>query len=679
MPQEYNNILVVTSDELVPAFYNSIKTLQSTIARYRNKDYGIKRIRRGGNGGQMLVSYDSLPPEIQQCIPDPRKHANILEMFYKVDAAATQFFSEYEFEDGTYLSMEHQEEYLINASVLKAAVLLKSAREYERRTKGGSMVGIMTSICKDVTAFNKTLQAKHNVAHNLPHSEKRFKEVFKKFSKEDGEFDFASLISGRLKNENAKKVTDHVLQMLNDMFATQVSKPTRTEVARQYAAFLSGYVEVICQETGEVYDPKDFKNLSDNTIITYLGKWEEKIATYKIRSGDRQIFMKNFKPYHSLEKPAFAGAIISVDDRQPVFHYQDNKRMWFYNAIDLGSEAFTCWVYGKSKEGIIVDFYRQLVRNYTEWGFKLPAEIEAESSLNSSFVNTFLRPGAMFDHVRIEANNARGKRIEAYYRQLRYEYEKQREGWLARPFAQSESNQAGNQKVPVIPYNQIVDGCLKDIEDWNNSPHSVHKDKSRWEVFCEMQHPDLKPTNWKAILPHLGFMTPTSCNTGIIKLQGKEFLLGDHGQIYTGEKLINMMKLVEGRDINVYWLDDNQGQVLKAVIMSGGTIIGEAIPKPTYSRATIERTPSQEAARSTMSAYVQTIEGYMQAKASQISDMLIIDNRERTLNRKFVMPGLKSTSTTLTENAEILEDPEETGTMPVEVNRTFTRNLGDRF
>ena len=86
--------------------------------------------------------------------------------------------------------------------------------------------------------------------------------------------------------------------------------------------------------------------------------------------------------------------------------------MWFYLGIDLGSEAITTWVYGTSKEGIILDFYRQMVRNYAEWGLPLPDEIECESNLNAAYREGFLKSGNMFQNVRIEANSARSKRCE---------------------------------------------------------------------------------------------------------------------------------------------------------------------------------------------------------------------------------------------------------------------------
>jgi hypothetical protein len=682
MPHEWNNTWVVTVEELVPRWFNCIKTLQSNITRYKGKPYGIKKVQSGGMGRPMLIAFDSLSTEIQNGIGDPRNIGHLLEMFYRIDSDAVTFFTTHKVDNIVTLELKYQNEYITNASVLKACVALKAARVNERRTKNGSLKGVMSTICADVISFNKVLLAKHNVKHTLPHSEKRFKETFKAFLNDGGEaFNYKSLISAKIRNVNAQKVTDHLMAVLNQMFAMQTAKPTRTQIGRQYDAFMAGYVELINEDTGEIYDPKDFKPLSESTVFNYLSKWEERIGTYTLRSGDRQKLFSQFKPYHSLDKPTYAGSLISIDDRQPPFQYATGLRPWFYNAIDLASEAFTCWVYGKSKEGIITDFYRQLVRNYTEWGFNLPAELEAEMSLNASFIKTFLRPGAMFQHVRIEANNARGKRIEAYYRQLRYAVEKDRTGWLARPFSKSEANQAGNAPVPLVPYKDIIDGCLRDIEDWNNSPHSVHTNKTRWQVFKEMQNPDLKPTNWKAILPYLGYTTTTSCNKGIIHLENREFLLGDDGEVYTGDRLISLMKIVEGREFDIFWLDNNNGGVLKAVIMLDDTVICEAVPKPTYNRARIERTPTDEAARNVMSAYENTLTAYQRRKAASIDNIVVIDNTVKTLNRDFVIPGITRYEAKEDGAAvEILEPaPDEAEVLFTTPPKTFTKSLKDRF
>ncbi|GHU96198.1 hypothetical protein FACS1894156_6970 [Bacteroidia bacterium] len=252
---------------------------------------------------------------------------------------------------------------------------------------------------------------RNKVNHTLPNNSVVLRKLLKKFKKEG----VKGILSGHIGNQYTRKVTHDVEMFLNSLFADFEQKSTKAEIDRQYNGFLDGYIEVINNETGELYSAADFPRLSVSTITTYLNKWRNKIGTYGIRSGNRQIFMAQFKPYHSLEQPKYAGSIISVDDRQPVFNYAPTKRLWFYNAIDLGSEAFTCWVHDTTKEGMILDFYRQLVRNYAEWGMNLPAEIEAELNLNISFKDTFLAEGNMFQYVHIEPNNARASDMLTQY------------------------------------------------------------------------------------------------------------------------------------------------------------------------------------------------------------------------------------------------------------------------
>lgn len=653
MPHIWNNIVVVTKDELVPVWFRSENTLKSTIKRYADKAYGIKKVQIGGNGRQMLISFDSLDKVIQDGLGDPRKLNHILERFYKTDGKAVDFFKRYRFDNGTgeYLDIKYQERYIINASVLQAVIALKTERESQRRTKAGTLKGVFKTLVDDVVSFNEILDKKFGVMHTLPSGEKQFKKVLSDFAGSN----YESLISGKHKNQNNLKVNDLTIELLNNLFAGQSNKPTATEVHRQYESFLSGYLQVINTATGEEYQPSAFKALCANTVTNYMAQWTNKIGTHAKRSGDRQKLMAKFKPYHSLIQPKFSGSILSIDDRQPPFKMPDGNRIWFYNGIDLGSEAFTCWVPGKSKEGIIVDFYRQLVRNYATWGINLPNELEAEMSLNSSFVDSFLRDGEMFSHVRIEANNARGKRIEAYYRQLRYKHEKQRTGWLARPHAMSESNQIGGEQVPTLQYGEIVRGCLQDIEDWNNAPHSVHKELSRWEVFLKYQHPNLRPTNYAGILPYIGHKTPTSCNVGIINLNNAEFLLADDGKIALGKTLISLMQQVEGKEIDIYWLDDDHGDVLKALVFIGGKMICEAMPKPIYQRARIEQTDEDIKNRQLMSSYVATIEAFGRRQRQSIDPILIIDNTPKP-SKSFVMPGLHKGFKAHEDDGQILDD-----------------------
>lgn len=654
MPVYVDDILVVTKEEILNArddngmpFFNCWNSLRSTIARYANKPYGMKRLNRGGGRGkQMHIKFDTLSSELQEAIGDPRKGNHPLLKHFQVDEEAVFYYASFRTRNGG-LDPEKQQRYITEASLLNAAVaFMEERRQMWERMQKSSMRGLEASVCVDILSFRPVLRNKFKREYTLPENEVRLKEKLRNYAKLEGEARYQFLISGQTGNSNASVKTLSQIQILESMFISQKHKPTPTEVADQYNAFLDGYVEVISKDTGEVYNPKDFGKLSLRTITSYLGSWHSRIATHSKRAGNRQQFIGNYLPYGSMYQPDFAGSIISVDDRNPPFWYAKGKRMWFYCAYDVGAHAFTAWVYGKTKEGIIVDFYRQIVRNYTAWGIPLPAEIECESSLNSSYRENMLADGAMFQYVRMEANKARGKYIERVWGKMRYEVDKKREGWLARPNALRESNQFGEDKVQIVPYDELAYQCLEDIQNWNNSLHpnqEKYPGMSRWEVFMENQNPDLrKETNWSMILPFIGYKTETSCKAGTIKLQRKEFFLGLNGQISTGDELIDLLEGVEGKELDVYWLDDHNGEVLKALVYLRGSnrMMCEAILKPKFHRAKIEQTAEDRKNMSLVMSYINTFSGFISRRKQEIEPVWVVDKRKKSVSTKFVIPGL---------------------------------------
>ncbi len=219
MPHTWNNILVATKEELVPARWNSIKSLQQELYRYKDKPYGIKRALLGGNGRQLLVVFDSLPSEVQDGIGDPRKVKHPLERFYKIDKEAVTYYSnEFIYPDGSYLTPEAQERYIINACMIKAIFTLEKARKTIRLNQGGSLKGITATLCTDAITFQELLKAKHSVQHSLPTHPQHFKNTLTKFSK-SGYISLIKDTKGKSKR-NAQKATPEIIKLLNDLFAT---------------------------------------------------------------------------------------------------------------------------------------------------------------------------------------------------------------------------------------------------------------------------------------------------------------------------------------------------------------------------------------------------------------------------------------------------------------------------
>lgn len=651
-----NNKVAVELEELVPAYWNCLKSLQSELNRYKLKPFGIKRLQLGGNGRKLLIDFDTLKTTIQTALGDPRSIDNPLETFFEFDAEAVQYYAKFK-RAGNALETDEQERYIVNVSVMLAAIKLEEARIAERIKLRGSTRGMTALLVKDVERFNATLKIKYEVTHNLPTSEKQFKKLLKD-CKEDLYYPIIKDPKGGKVN-NARKVDDKTELIFNGLFKNQLHKPTPTEVARCYDAFLNGYAEVFNDETGEMFDPKEYKKLSNTTIINYINKWENRIATHFSRSGDRQHYMSQYTTPHQLDIPVYSGSIISIDDRNPPFWYEKGKRAWFYIGCDIASQCFTTVVYGKTKEGIIVDFYRQMVRNYTEWNLPLPHELECESSLNSSFRNTLLRPGGMFQSTRIIANKASGKYIERMFGKMRYNIEKESYGWISRPHAKKESNQAGPGENKIIPYNQLINDRMLEIEQWNNMPHPSEPSMSRFDYFIKKQHPDLKPTNWQAILPIIGYKTETSCKLGYIALQGKKRAIANEGTILKGEALTNVLKIIESKEVTVYWLDGNDGQVIKALVYFNNKLICEVLEMPRYNRASIERSESDHKARILQTSYVASVETFVKQQIAKFENINIIDKNLKTVNSNFKFSNLKRFEAKEEHFPEVFENEEE--------------------
>ena len=123
-----------------------------------------------------------------------------------------------------------------------------------------------------------------------------------------------------------------------------------------------------------------------------------------------------------------------------------------YLGVDLGSEAIVTWVYGTSKEGIILDFYRQMVRNYAMWGLPLPAEIECESNLNADYRDGFPERRACSKSFGSRPTVPEASVAEAYWKPIRYQLEETAYRLDRASVARSEANQAGTDKKEIVPY-----------------------------------------------------------------------------------------------------------------------------------------------------------------------------------------------------------------------------------
>ena len=115
------------------------------------------------------------------------------------------------------------------------------------------------------------------------------------------------------------------------------------------------------------------------------------------------------------------------------------------------------------------------------------------------------------------------------------------------------------------------------------------------------------------------------------------------------------MKQIEGKEIEVYWLDSNEGDLIKAIAYCGGRYICEVQPMPKFQRAHAEQTEADMVAKALQDAYTMTIVRFVQHHSKQIAEVGII-NRAPARQRAFVIPSLKRYEATNTTDVEILTD-----------------------
>ncbi|PZP39452.1 MAG: hypothetical protein DI598_19950, partial [Pseudopedobacter saltans] len=157
----------------------------------KGKGFGkdISIIGRGGNGNEVLIEFESLPPVYQSLVQerlcngaDPYQYAakQPLRDMVKPDPKARQFFENYELPNGDQLSDEYKLHWSNGAAILNAfAALLADKRKLKKdwNISIGDFWKLATELVKDAYIMRR-------FPHSLPSSERHLKPRFNAFVKD---------------------------------------------------------------------------------------------------------------------------------------------------------------------------------------------------------------------------------------------------------------------------------------------------------------------------------------------------------------------------------------------------------------------------------------------------------------------------------------------------------------
>lgn len=621
----------LSKDELAPIM---------SAANYKklaaNKEINVVRPGKG-LGSYALVEIATIPMRFQERIKlkygDMKEDVtrNWLGSHYHIDAKAREFYTRFRFDNGDALTPEHIQEYTVNASVIEAVMRAMEDATFMRKAMKAGPVN-----WGELAGAISYYQAEFG--HTLPVSSNRFKKRVNEF-KANG---YESLISRKFKNQNRRKVTYKIEDLVRGL-AAQAEHPYDTVVAEMYNQFVTGNCEAYDPETGEIFNPEDFTDKSGNPVvlskstIANILKQPKTIALLAKVHQTQWNFNNSQRPYHLRSLPQYAFSKISADDRDLPRPMRDGNYVHAYYVSDVASGAVVGYAYNRNKnKDLFLDCMRNMFQTIDQNGWYMPAQIEVEHHLVNKFTDGLMQAGVVFPLIHwCNPGNSREKRQEHVNRGKKYSVEKRTQQNIGRWWAKLEANRPKVEKVydelnntyrvPTYTYEQLVADDIASIKEWNNQPHPNQKKypgMTRWDVLCGTQNPDLRPWDKAVLYRYIGEHTETS-------IRQNAYLTVNHEVYRLSDP--NVIDRLEPRNyqVDAYWLAGADGNVQEIYVYQHGRLIDTCQKVKRYNEATAEQTEADKAAYTEQAKYVAKFDKMM--KDGKIKRVGILAKEESKL------------------------------------------------
>lgn len=595
----YGNALCVSYDDLVGGGIMSAANYKQLAHRGK-----LSVVRAGkGLGNCALVAVDSLPEkykaEVRKMYPEGNK-TRLMEWVkknYEIDANAAVFFSDPK-QTLVRLNPEKQHEYIVNASVLNCCIRLYNRavicqKMFGNRYNWDEMAGVIACLR---TAYG----------HTLPESTMRFRKKVSEYRK----WGYSSLISGKIGNQSARKVTKKEERAIICL-ASLPNKPYNTNVAEMWNMFVTGELEVFDPKTGELLDPDDYTDkkgdpivLSETTITNYLNRPKNRLLIDHAQKS-WTTFMHENAPHVHRHGGSYSLSKVSLDDRDlPRKESVTKERPKAYYAYDVTSGCCIGQAYSRKKNtDLVMECFRSLLRTLERHGLGCPGEIEVEHHLMGQWRESFLKAGVVFPFVRFCApTNSQEKYAEQMNGAKKRSVEKKNHEGIGRFYAKDRHYRTESKKIfdekndtyedkEYYSWEQLIADDLSDIREFNNQLHPDQKrfkGMTRWQVFIECQNAELKPLNKMAWARYVGEHVRTSIRrNSYCTVCGESWWLSD----------VEVIEKLEPNNLEVdaYYLRDDDGKMTEVWIYQNDLPIDRLENVGTFNRNTLEQTDKDRA------------------------------------------------------------------------------------
>jgi len=571
------------------------------------------RIRRAAPNSPALVDYNSIPDRFKEIIKerygDPTESVKPSQFkdYITLDAEASTYYSRYRLPDGRALPPETQTEYINNASILNSIHTLVTRRTTKRRSLGASKVNIWDAIAEQVEIIRSDYK------HTLPGNTRRLRDKYKQY-KTDG---YDSLIHKGFGNDNRRLVNEQI-EALFMAIAAMPNKPFSSTVYDEYIKFMTGQIDIVDLNTGELFNRENFYDennnpilVSESTVWNYLSNPKNKAAVSKVRSSSLE-YNSTHRPHHLRHAPYYSMSKVSLDDRDLPRKLKDGTRVKAYYAYDVASRTCIGVAYNRYKTTeLFIDCLRNMFRFLNNNGIGLPMEVEVEHHIVNQFKDDLFKADVVFPFVRwCNPGNSQEKRAEHLNREKKYGFEKRYQDGIGRFYSKLEANRPKVDKISdasndnyndkTYSFDQLVADDLEVIRNFNFSQHpdrELYPGMSRMEVLINNQNPDVREINQAQLAFFIGEKTSTSIRRSkFMKVQYAWYKLPSPELI--GKLAPNNLT------VDAYYIPDDDGTIDKLYIYQNNNFICEAEKEVSYNEATAEQTETDRNAFTEQSKYV---------------------------------------------------------------------------
>ncbi len=342
--------------------------------------------RRSTNGNTLIDVRSIKRPDrlraIERAYGKLEKEAKKTIFDIELDKKANVFYMNYKKPDGSPLDPDKITEYINRASMLNA---LRNglAKQTAARAKAGKRINKTKFWQQAAEWYLESVEEYYNPPLSNPRALRR---VFENYVK----YGYEALIHGNVGNDAARKVSVSIESLLLALWRTN-DKPFIKKVYQRYIEFVSGDRVLYDKETGEVFQPEDFRHkgrameISVATVWNYLKDVVNETAIYADRNGNFD-YVNTHRPKQRRKLGRYSLSKISMDD---VALSRKSVRGWVYKyiAVDVVSGYYfrPAYVVGKPTAVTVIESFRNMFIELTELGLPMPGELEVEHHLMQNF------------------------------------------------------------------------------------------------------------------------------------------------------------------------------------------------------------------------------------------------------------------------------------------------------